>query len=449
MKRILSTVAAVLAVCVAGAQEKWTLRQCIDYAIENNVSIRQTALEVERAEIELNTTQNSRLPSLSAGAGQNFSFGRTSVDIGGDTPEYRNTQTSNTSMSLSAGMPIFQGFRINNQVKAGRIDLQATAEGLEKAKQSLELSIAGYYLDVLFKKEILAVYREQLALTKKQVANTATLVSEGKVARSQLYEIEAQLAQNEVSEVNAANDLALSLLDLRQALNLQQGVSFDVADVDIDAFTPNGVLAGFSSPEAIYDIAVGSRPAVREAELRLKSSELTVKIAQSAYLPSLNLSANASAGYMYMFGQDYPQASLADQIRNRHSESVGINLSIPIFNRNSTRNNVRTARLGVQNQTLALEGVKQALYKEIQQAYQRAVAAEARYESSTKALTASKEAFRAMELRYESGKATVYEYSDAHTKLISSQSDQTQAKYDFVFSSKILDFYRGIPITIE
>jgi outer membrane protein len=345
-------------------------------------------------------------------------------------------------------MPIFQGFRINNQVKAGRIDLQATAEGLENAKQSLELSIAGYYLDVLFKKEILAVYREQLALTKKQVANTTALVEEGKVARSQLYEIEAQLAQNEVSEVTAANDLALSLLDLRQALNLQQGIDFDVADVDIDALTPAG-LVGFSSPEAVYDIAVGIRPSVREAELRLKSSELSVKIAKSAYLPSLNLSANAGAGYMYMFGQDYPQASLADQIRNRHSESVGLNLSTPIFNRNSTRNNVRTARLGVANQALVLEGVKQVLYKEIQQAYQRAVAAEARYQSSTKALTASQEAFRAMDMRYESGKATVYEYSDAHTKLISSQSDQTQAKYDYLFSTKILDFYRGIPISIE
>jgi outer membrane protein len=448
MKRILLTVLATAAVCVAGAQEKWTLRQCIDYAIEHNVTIRQTALEVERAEIDLNTTRNSRLPSVSAGAGQNFSFGRTSVDIGGDTPEYRNTQTSNTSLSLSAGMPIFQGFRINNQVKAGRIELQASAAGLEKAKQSLELSIAGYYLDVLFKKEILAVYREQLALTRKQVANTSTLVNEGKVARTQLYEIEAQLAQSEVSEVNAVNDLALSLLTLQQALNLQNGMDFDIADVEIDTLSPSD-LVGFDSPSDIYQTAVGNRPAVREAELRLQSSELSVKIAKSAYLPSLNLSANANAGYMYMFGQNYPQESLADQIRNRHSESVGLNLSIPIFNRNSTRNSVRTARLGVMNQTLALEGVKQTLYKEIQQAYQRAVAASARYESSTKALTASNEAFRAMEVRYESGKATVYEYSDAHTKLISSQSDQTQAKYDYVFSTKILDFYRGEPITIE
>ncbi len=447
MRKTIIAALALAATFSAGAQQKWTLRQCIDYAVENNVDIRQTALEVERAEIELNTTQNSRLPNLNAGTGQSFSFGRTSVDTGGESPEYKNTQTSNTSFSVSTGMPVFQGFRINNQVKAGRIDLQAAAEGLQRARQSLELNIAAFYLDVLFKKEILAVYRQQTALTRKQVENTAAMVKAEIAARSQLYEIEAQLAQSEVSEVNAANDLALSLLNLSQALNLGNSPDFDIAEVDLDELTPEA-FAGYRSPESIYEMAVGTRPVVREAQLRLQSAEYRVKIAQAAFLPSLNLSANAGAGYMYMFGQDFPQASLADQIRNRHSESIGLNLSIPIFSRNATRNSVRTARIGVMSQELALEGVKQALYKEIQQAYQNAVSAEARYEAATKALSASQEAFRAMEVRYTSGKATVYEYSDAHTAMISSLSSQTQARYDYLFSTKILDFYTGIEIDI-
>lgn len=431
----------------AGAQQKWTLRQCIDYAIENNVEIRRTALDVERAEVELNTARNSRLPNLSAGAGQTFSFGRSSVDTGGENPEYMNTQTSNSSFSVSAGMPLFQGFRINNQIKAGRIDFEAAVEGLERTKQDIELNVAGYYLDVLFKKEILAVNREQTALSRKQVENTSMMVEEGKVARSQLYEMQAQLAQNEMGEVNAANDLVISLLDLAQALNLERTSGFDIADIDISGLTP-GALTGLRSPDAIYETAVESRPVVRQAQLNLQSSEYGVKIAKGAYLPSLNLSANAGAGYMYMFGQNFTQANFADQIRNRHSESVGLNLSIPIFNRNATRNNVRTARIGVMNQTLVLEGVKQALYKQIEQAWQRAVAAGARYDAATKALTASEEAFRAMELRYNGGKATVYEYSDASTKLVSSRSEQTQAKYDYLFATKVLDFYNGIEIEL-
>ncbi len=146
--------------------------------------------------------------------------------------------------------------------------------------------------------------------------------------------------------------------------------------------------------------------------------------------------------------QNFAQQSLSEQIRNRHSESVGLNLSIPIFNRNATRNNVRTARLGVLNQTLALEGVKQNLYKEIQQAWQGAVAAGARYEATTKALASAEEAFRAMELRYANGKATAYEYSEANTRLVSSRSDRTQAKYDYLFRTKILDFYTGLQIEI-
>jgi outer membrane protein len=437
----------LVAASVASGQQRWTLRQCIDHAVENNIEIRQTALNVENAEIELNTAQNSRLPNLNAGTSQSFSFGRTSVDAGGDTPEYRNTQTSNTSFSISAGMPVFQGFRITNQIRAGRIDLEAAAQGLERAKQNLELNVAALYLDVLFKKEIVGVNRRQTELLREQVVNTARMVDEGKVAQAQLLDIESQLAQAEVSEVTAGNDLQLSLLTLAQALDLADIEGFDIAEVDLEGLIP-APFAGGRSADDIYAVAVDTRPVVREAELRLQSSELGVKIARSAYLPSLSLSAQAGAGYMYMFGQNFPQDNFAEQIRNRHSEGVGLNLSIPIFNRNATRNSVRQAQIGARNQALALEGVRQTLYKEIRQAWQGAVAAGARYDATTKALDAAREAARTMQLRYDEGKATAYEYSEAQTRLTESLSNQTQARYDYLFRTKILDFYTGRPIEI-
>jgi outer membrane protein len=454
MRKFFFIAICVLAASAAGAQRQWTLRQCIDYAVENNVEIRQTALDVERAEVELNTTQNSRLPSLSADAGQSLSFGRNSFDI--QDPAYpddpskeitviQNVQTYNISPSISTSMPVFHGFRIRNQVKAGRLDVQAATEGLERVKQNVELGVTGYYLDVLFKKEILTVGRQQTALVRKQVENTAKMVEEGKVARSQLYEIQAQLADSEMNEVNAANDLALALLNLSQALNLEYSPDFDVAGIDSGELASDAYGA-LRSPDVIYDMAVGTRPVVREAELRLQSSELGVKIAQSALMPSLDLSAGVSTSYQHLFGQ--VNKGFGEQIRNRFGQGVSLGLRIPIFNRNATRNNVRLARLGVQNQTLALEGVKLALYKEIQQAHQRAVAAGARRDAAERALAASEEAFRAMELRYESGKATVYEYSDAQTKLLSSRSSQLQARYDRLFSIKILDFYSGRAIDL-
>ncbi len=222
---------------------------------------------------------------------------------------------------------------------------------------------------------------------------------------------------------------------------------FDIAEVDADTLTPDN-SAAMHSPDAVYEMAVGTRPVVREAELRLRSSELGVKIAQAGRMPSLNLSANINSGYQYVFGQTTPQPNFSDQLRDQLREGVGLNLSIPIFNRNATRNNIRSARLNVRNQTLALEGVKLALYKEIQQAWQKAVSAEARYDAASKALAAAEEAARAMTLRYTNGKATVYEYSEANTNLLSSRSDRTQAKYEYLFSTKILDFYTGRQIEI-
>lgn len=428
---------AFAAVSAASAQDKWSLRECIDYAVEHNIEIQQTALQVENAELDLNTTQNSRLPSLNAGINQNFSFGRTASEIDNN---YVNTQASNSSVSVSANMDLFQGFRINNQAKMNKLDLKAAIAGLERAKENLELNITGLYLDVLFKKEILEVYKKQVALSGAQVENTRTMVEEGKVALSQLYDIEAQLAQDEVSEVTAASDLVLSLLNLEQALNLEHSEGFDIVVPTTEELLATTPLL---SPDTIYETALGIKPVVREAELRLESSRRQVKVAQSGYYPQLSLGGSFGDGYYYMFGQDFEQESFSDQIRNKHSESVGLNLSIPIFNQNRTRNSVRAARLGVTNSTLELSNVRLALYKEIHQAYQGAVAAQSRYTATSKALVAAEESFRAMEIRYNNGKATVTEYDEAGTRLVSSQSEQAQAKYDHLFSSKILDFYRG------
>jgi outer membrane protein len=420
----------------------WSLRECIDYAMQNNVELRQTALEVENAKIELNTSQNSRLPNVNANLNGSFGLGRF-ADETGSTTVYHNSQSIGSSFMLSAGMPVFHGFRINNQIKADRLELEAATEGLERAKQNLELAIAGYYLEVLFKKEILAVHREQCTLSRRQVENTRAMVKAHRAALSQLYDMEAQLAEHDVAEVNASNDLALALLNLEQVLNVADGADFDIAEPELDVVPAAATLR---SPEQIFSASVDTRPAVRQAQHQLRSSEYQVKIAQSAWWPSVSLSADASASYTHAIGLKH-QLSFAEQIK-QHREGVGLNMSIPIFNRNATRNSVRQARLGVENRRLALEGVRLALYKEIQQAWQGAVSAGARYEATTKALKAAQEAARTMELRYEEGKATALEYGDAYTRLISSRSEQTQAKYDYLFRTKILDFYSGLPINL-
>jgi len=424
------------------AQEKWTLRQCVDYATKNNIDLKQQSLEVKNSEINLSTSKNSRLPDLNASLGQSFNFGRST--LGSNISESVNS--SRSSFGVSTSVPLFTGFQIPNQIKADRLTLQAATEGLKKAKENLELQVVSLYLDVLFKKEILKVYKEQVALSDQQVERTSVLVDAGKVPASQLYDIKAQLAKDESNVTLAQNDLSLSLLNLSQALNLTSSETFDIAEPSLDGVVDNS-LASVLPPDQVYQMALGIKPHVREAEYKLESSKKSLKVAQAGYWPTLSFGAGYSTSYQSVSGQQNP--SFRNQIRDFGSEYISFNLNIPIFNRFETRNRVRTANLNIENQNLALENVKLALYKEIQQAYQSAVSAEAKYRSAGKAFEAAEESFKYARERYDIGKSTVFEYNEAQTKLLSGKSERIQAKYDFIFRAKILDFYQGKEIIIE
>ncbi len=429
----------------AAAQEKWSLQQCIDYAVEHNIAIRQQALSVESAEVELNTARNSRLPGLSANAGQNFNFGR-SPNMA--TGVYEGNQSASTSIGMSASATIFSGMRIANQIEANELNFQAAVAGLARARENLGLNMASYYLDALFQKELLTVAEEQVKLTESQVEKTRILVEEGRVPESQLLDIQAQLAQNQVAITNVRNTHALSLLNLSQALNLPGGEPFDILEPDTEDLMIRNAVNNLS-PEVIYDIALGIKPQVRQAEYLLESSRSSVKIARSARYPSLSLGANYNSGYSRIFNFDGTIDPFFDQIRNNQRQAVGLSLNIPIFNRLQSRNQIHSAQISVRNRELELDNVKQALYKEIQQAHQSAIAAQARYRSTGQAYEAAHAAYEAAQLRYEVGLSSVYEFAEAQMRLFSSRSEQLQAKYDYLFRTKILDFYRGEPIDIR
>lgn len=442
MKKYILTVCFLLSVFAVQAQ-KWTLRECIDYAIENNIEIKQKALEVDNAEIDLSTSKNSRLPDLNASIGHTFNFGNAYSNV---AKEYVSANNSGTSFDISSSTPIFTGFKIPNEIAAKKFDLLAATEGLKKVKDNMELTITSYYLDVLFKKEILKVYQEQADLTSKQVEKTNFMVEAGKVALSQLFDIKAQLAKDELNITNAKNDLDLSLLNLAQALNLEEYQRFDIVEPSIgDVMADN--ISGIMLPNLIYNTAIQVKPHVKEAEYSVESSKKNLKVAQSGYYPTLNLGLGYGTRSQRVYGFD--NDSFKNQLDNNSGEYISFTLSIPIFNRFQVRNKVRAAKLSIQNNELALDNVKLVLYKEIQQAYQSAVAAQAKHTSTTKALDAARESFKYAEERYGVGKSSVYEYSEAQTKLITSKSEQIQSKYDFLFRTKILDFYAGKPIEIK
>ena len=439
--------------------KKWTLEECIDYAIEHNINIKQKALQKENAEIELHTAKMSRLPDLNASMGQGWNFGRSN-----NTPSgiYENQTMSNSSLSVSSSMPLFTGFKIQNQIEQNKLQLEATMQSLERAKEDLSLNIASLFLQVLFNREILRVNEEQLSLSQTQVEKTQRLVEFGKVPQAQLYDIEAQVAKDEVSVIQAQNNLQLSLLDLTQSLELERVSDFDVAIPVLGDVVENN-MKSILPPEHIYDNAVNFKPQIKERELLVKSAEKSLRIAQSGYYPSLYLNLSYNNRYFYDFTNEgriytdpydpdnpfiFHNESFRHQFKNNGGEYIGLSLNIPIFNRFTVKNQVKSARLNIQNQQLALDDVKKTLFKEIQTAYSNATAAQAKYNATQKAVEASQESFKHAQERYEIGKSSVFEFNEARTKLFQSLSEQIQAKYDFIFLSKILDFYNGLPIKL-
>ncbi|NDW19040.1 TolC family protein [Dysgonomonas sp. 216] len=445
MKKYILLIGFIGATCFAQAQQKWTLRQCIDYAIENNIEIKQEELKVKDSEIDLSTSKNSRLPNLNANASQDFNFGR-GIGMGNNT--YTKGNIGSTNLSISSNIPLFTGFKIPNEIKQDKLNLQAATEGLNKVKDNMQLQVASLYLEVLFKKEILKAFEDQIELTKKQVSNTEILVSSGKVAESQLYDIRAQFAKDELNITNAKNDLDIALLNLAQALNLQETNTFDIEEPNLANFIDDNI-SSVQPPTHVYQRAITIKPHVKEIEYKLESSKKGLKIAEAGYWPKLDLSLRYGTGFDHVYKSGYDNPSISSQLGDNQTKYIGFSLSIPIFNRFQVRNQVRSARLNIENYELQLENTKLALYKEIQQAYQSAVAAQAKYSSTEKAYDAAAESFKYAEERYKVGKSTVYEFSEAQTKMLTSKSEQIQAKYDFLFRTKILDFYNGKEIDIK
>lgn len=424
------------------AQEAWNLKQCIDYAVENNLDLKQKIIESEGKKIDLNTTKMSRLPDLNAGLGESFGFGR-SVSRDGTT---RDNTSSQTYFNLNTSMPIFTGFRIPNQVKAQKFDLAASLEELNKAQEDISLSITGFYLQALFYKELHKIALQQVGLTRKQLEQTILLVKAGKSAVSEQYETEAQLAKEELNLTESANNVNLALLDLSQVLNLPVEGNFDIAEPDTSRLKPD--QERLINPLDVYAYSVVNRPAIKAASYSLESSKSYLKVTQSEWYPKLNLGMGYSNNYFYNYNLPAGEknSSFSTQIKNNGSESLQLSLSIPIFNRFSTRNQVKKAKLNIRSQELILEKAKQDLFKEIQQAYYNAVAAQEKFRSAQKAVKASRSAFEFEEIKYQNGRSSALELNSAQVRLEKSLSEEAQAKYDFMYRSKILNFYQGKPL---
>ncbi len=413
----------------------WTLAECIRHAQENNITLQQTELQVKQREIQLETAKGSRLPMVSGSASENLSFGR---GLTADNT-YSNTNTTSTGFSLGTSVPVFQGLRISNGIKENELGLKAATADLQKAREDMSVSVAQAYTQILYNMELLDVACNQVRIDSLQLVRLDALLENGKASPSQVAQQKAALGQSRLSATQARNNLNISLLDLSQLLELPDPEGFSIVrpNVPID-----GILLG--NPEDIYAEAIQNKPAVKAEMFRLDATEFSIKSAKGAFLPSISASGGVGTNYYTMSAA--PSAVFFDQIKNNFSQYLGLSLSVPIFSGFQNRNQVRSAELARTNQRLLLENTKKSLYKEIQQAYYNAVAASEKYRSSVDAQASARESFELVQAKYENGKANITEFNESRDTWLRAESDLVRSRYEYLYSAKLLDFYRGRPL---
>jgi outer membrane protein len=426
---------------VATAHE-WSLRECCDYAIEHSISIQQRQNQCRQQEIQLSTARNSRLPDLSGSVSQNFSFGR------GLTAEntYSNTNTSSTSFQLGTSVPLFTGFQIPNQIKLSQLNLEAATQDLEKAKDDIQMQVAQAYVQILYDMEMADVAHRQITIDSAQVARLQAFVHNGKASEAELSQQRATLANSRLTATQADNRARLSLLTLTQLLELPTPDGFTIVRPALSEESGFAVATtgAFPSPAAIYAEALGLKPEIAAQQLRLQAADRNIKVAQAGFYPTLSLSGGLGTNYYTTSG--FKSDGFGSQLKNNFSQYIGLNLNIPIFNRFQTRNSIRTARIELENQQLQLDNTKKTLYKEIQQVYYNARNAHAKAQSSLEALDSSKDAFTLMQAKYENGKATITEFNESKNNYLKCESDLVQARYELLYQTALIDFYRGRPL---
>ncbi|MCY1722676.1 TolC family protein [Prolixibacteraceae bacterium Z1-6] len=424
------------------SQNVWDLQKCFDYAIENNIRIKQQALNTAYNQNLVKQAKDDKLPNLNAQVSNDYSFGRSLT--------YDNTYDNINSTSLAGylgtNVTLFNGNTLNNTVKQRQLDLEATLHDLQKTKDDIMLAIAAEYLQILFAEEVILVSEANIEVTKQQINRTQQLVEAGSLAKGALLEIEAQLAREELQLVNNQNSIQLAYLNLYQFLELPIAESFKVEKPKLPDLKANLTMMNAFD---VFQNAIHIRPEIKAAQLRVQSAMKQLEIAKGSRYPSLEFGAN----YYNQYNNQYKDINgdridFGDQLKNNRRSSLGLTLNIPIFNRFQIKNSMSNSELQITDYKYQLQAARNVLRKDIELVYTNALAALNRYISTEKAVNSMKEAFRYTEEKFNVGMVNSVEYNQSKNNLTVAQSDLLQAKYEYIFRAKILDFYNGVPITL-
>ena len=456
-------------------QKIWTLEDCINYALENNLDINKQLFTVENNKDVLLQSGLNMLPNLNANGTNVWNFGQT-ID------QYSNTFATNTVRSnnfyISSNVTLFSGLQKLNTFKEKKINLLASKYDLDVIKNSISLSVAGFYLDILFNLELLDVAKEQLRITITQVDRMQKMVDAGSSARGDLLNIQAQKATEQLNVVDAENRLYISNLSLQQLIDLPVTLDFRV---EKPLLKPVQAPKDKITADIIFEHALKTRPEIKSAELRVESAQKILAIARGYIQPTLSLNGSWGTGYSGVAeqidpnspitydsieighsqnsyevvwsnpqpGHKYRTKSFTDQLRDNSNQSVGFYLNIPIFNGWAGRTAISQAKIQKSQAELDLGIKTRDLRKLIEQAFADATSALQKFAASQEKVNAQAEAFKYAQQKFDVGVMTSFDYNNSKKDLTRSESELLQAKYDFIFKTTILDFYMGNPIRID
>jgi len=453
------------------AQEVWSLRDCINYAIDHNLTVKRQELSAEITEKNYIQSKINLLPNLNAQGEHYYNAGKA---INYETYQYVNENFQGGSVYLSSEVNLFNGLQNYNNIKKSKLDLMVQLENIEKAKNDITLNITTAYLQILLNKELVDNAKEQLEVTLEQIEKTKKLVEIGNAAKGDLLQIQAQAAGERADLTNKKNNLKIAYLDLTQLLNLESSDGFEIEFPVI----PDIISEENYNVAEVFDKALEILPEIKSARLQVESSKKNLAISKGQLSPTL------SAGYQYnsrynelnnkiedatiilsesptgitesgenifnymtrnIYANNYPYI---DQINDNANHMLYISLRIPIFNRWQTKTSIDQAKINLADSKLNLDLQKQNVYKNIQQAQAQATAAQERYKANLESAQSMAEAFRYTEQKYAVGMVDIIEYKSAKNEYNIALSNVSQAKYEFIFRKKILEFYKGEPIEL-
>ncbi len=451
----------------------WTLNECIEYAFENNIQIQQTAINNQISKANLSESKYATLPTLNGFANHVYNFGQT---IDPFTNSFATSQVQSNALSLSTSLLVFNGFQNINTIKRNQADYNASMQELERIKNDISLNITNFYLQILFNKELVENSENQLKVTEQQVERIQKLVDVGNMPEGNLREIEAQQASEELQLINAKNQLMLSKLSLAQLLRMEDARTFEIEEPNLENFQGK---SGLIPASALYETALDIMPEIKSAEYSFYSAEKSTQIAKSGYYPRLVLNGSLGSGYSganteitdisnprYVPTLDRvqntnqfietltsditrQQKKWDDQLDDNFNQSIGLSLNIPIFNGLSARRNVERAKLNAESAALELENAKLSLRQNIETAHTEAVAALKRFHAAEKSVNSLKLSFEYTQKRFDVGAVNSFDFNNEKNRLSNAESELLQAKYEYIFRTKVLDFYKGEALNLE